>query len=117
MLGRSQLLESLVWLTPFLCVKKREKREKRREKMREKMKREDERENEQRKRVNEMKEKTIFSKKKKSLRSLKPARWVSQKMFRKNPFRTNYSSIFLRKFRILPFFNYLHDSNSIFRVG
>ena len=28
--------------------------------------------------------------------------------------RTNYSSIFLKKFRIWPFFNYLHDSNSIF---
>ena len=35
--GRSQLVESLVWLTPFLCVKRKEKREKE--------EREDEREN------------------------------------------------------------------------
>ena len=33
--GRSSLMESLVWLTPFLCVKRREKK-----------KRKDERENE-----------------------------------------------------------------------
>ena len=33
---------------------------------------------------------------------------------KKNPRRTIYSSIFLRKFRIWPFLNYLHDSNSIF---
>ena len=33
---------------------------------------------------------------------------------KKNPRRTNYSSIFLKKFRIWPFWNYLHDSNSIF---
>ena len=39
------------------------------------------------------------------------------KMFRKNPRRTNYSSIFLQKFRIWPFLNYLHDSNSIFRAA
>ena len=31
------------------------------------------------------------------------------KMFRKkNPFRTNYSSIFLQKFRILPFFSFIY---------
>ena len=41
--GRSSLMESLVWLIPFLCVKRREK--KKREDVREK-KREDERENE-----------------------------------------------------------------------
>ena len=41
--GRSSLMESLVWLFPFLCVKRREK--KKREDEREK-KREDERENE-----------------------------------------------------------------------
>ena len=35
---------------------------------------------------------------------------------KKNPFRTNYSSIFLRKIRIWPFFSNLRDSNSIFRV-
>ena len=36
-------------------------------------------------------------------------------MFRKKiPFQTNYSSSFLQKFRIWPFLNYLHDSNSIF---
>ena len=41
--GRSQLVESIVWLIQFLCVKRREER---REKMKEKMKekREDERE-------------------------------------------------------------------------
>ena len=38
--GRSSLMVSLVWLIPFLCVKRREKREKEeREKMKEKMKR------------------------------------------------------------------------------
>ena len=48
--GRSSLMESLVWLFPFLCVKRREKKrederekkrqdEKRRGKMKEKMKR------------------------------------------------------------------------------
>ena len=37
----------------------------------------------------------------------------SAQMFQKNP--SDYSSFFVvRKFRILPFFNYLHDSNSIF---
>ena len=44
--GCSSLMESLVWLTPFLCVKRRE--EKSEEKMKEK--REDERENEERER-------------------------------------------------------------------
>ena len=29
--GRSSLLESLVWLIPFLCVKREERREKREE--------------------------------------------------------------------------------------
>ena len=41
--GRSSLMESFVWLFPFLCVKRREK--KKREDEREK-EREDERENE-----------------------------------------------------------------------
>ena len=36
--GRASLMESLVWLIPFLCVKRREKRAKRREKMKEKIK-------------------------------------------------------------------------------
>ena len=31
--GRSQLVESFVWFIPFLCVKRREKREERRDKM------------------------------------------------------------------------------------
>ena len=44
--GRSQLVESFVWLIPFLCVK-RKRRERMKEKRREK-KREDERENEER---------------------------------------------------------------------
>ena len=47
--GRSSLMESLVWLIPFLCVKRREKRrEKMKEKRREKMKGKNERENEER---------------------------------------------------------------------
>ena len=37
--GRSSLMESLVWLIPFLCVKRKEKEE-RRSKTRDKMKRE-----------------------------------------------------------------------------
>ena len=41
---------------------------------------------------------------------------LAQHVSKKNPFRTNYSSIFLQKFRISPFFYYLHDSNSIFRA-
>ena len=39
---------------------------------------------------------------------------LAQNVSKKNPFRMNYSFIFLQKFRIWPFFNYLHDSNSIF---
>ena len=43
MLGRSSLMESLVWLIPFLCVKRRDKMKKKRE---DEM--ENERENEER---------------------------------------------------------------------
>ena len=39
---------------------------------------------------------------------------LAQNVSKKNPRWTNYSSIFLQKLRIWPFFNYLHDSNSIF---
>ena len=39
---------------------------------------------------------------------------LAQNVSKKNPRRTNYSPFFLRKCRIWPFFNYLHDSNSIF---
>ena len=59
--GRSSLMESLVWLTSFLCVKRREKREKeerkRREKMKEKMREKiiDEKEEAREKRRDEMK--------------------------------------------------------------
>ena len=45
--GRSSLMESLVWLIPFLFVKRREKEEDEREKKRED-ERENERENEER---------------------------------------------------------------------
>ena len=37
-------------------------------------------------------------------KTLKPARWISPKCFEKNLRRTNYSSIFLRTFRIWPCF-------------
>ena len=57
----------------------------------------------------------IFFKKKFSGPSNPPDE-LAQNVSKKNPFRTNYSSIFLKKFRIWPFFIYLHDSNSIFRA-
>ena len=41
---------------------------------------------------------------KKCFWTLKSARWISPTCFEKNPSRTNYSSIFLRKFRIWPCF-------------
>ena len=43
----------------------------------------------------------------------------AQNVSKKKTFRTNCYSIFLRRFRIRPFFfsNYLHDSNSVFRAG
>ena len=61
-----------------------------------------------------MKEKMIFSKKCFTKRAqMKP------KMFRKkNPLGTNISSIFLLKVQNLTvFFNYLVETNSIFRAG
>ena len=39
---------------------------------------------------------------------------LAQNVSKKNPHRTNYSSIFLRKCRFWPFLNYLHDMNSFF---
>ena len=36
---------------------------------------------------------------------------------KKNPFRTNYSSIFFESSESDRVFNYLHDSNSILRAG
>ena len=43
---------------------------------------------------------------------------LAQNVSKQNPFRTNYSSIFSSKVQNLTvLFNYLHDSNSIFRVG
>ena len=80
--------------------------EKKKDKWRDKMKKEredeseNERENEER---SEMKEKCDFPK---CLGTFKPARWISPKCFEKNPFRTNYSSIVLRKFRIRPCFQF-----------
>ena len=57
----------------------------------------------------------IFFKKNVS-RPSNPPDELAQNVSKKNPRRTNYSSIFLQKFRIWPFFNYLHYSNSIFRA-
>ena len=39
---------------------------------------------------------------------------LAQNVSKKNPRRTNYSSIFPSKVRIWPFLNYLHDLNSFF---
>ena len=39
---------------------------------------------------------------------------LAQNVSKKNPFRTNYSSIFPSKVQNLAVLNYLHDSNSIF---
>ena len=41
--GRSSLVESLVWLTPFLCVKRKERREKKKRKDEREDEREDQR--------------------------------------------------------------------------
>ena len=75
-------------------TRKEETRWKRREKMKGKMKGKMKRDRDEKR--------WIFSKK--CLRTLKPARWISSTCFEKNPSRTNYSSIFLRKFRIWPCF-------------
>ena len=59
--GRSSLVESLVWLISFLRVKRREKREERREKREDKKReeaRQEKRQDEERER--EMKEKMFF---------------------------------------------------------
>ena len=65
--GRSSLVESFVWLIPFLCGKEEKKREDEREK-----KREDERENERENEEREMKRGDFFPKK--YFKTLKPAR-------------------------------------------
>ena len=52
-------------------------------------------------------EKTKFFPKK-CLRTLKPARSISPKCFEKNPFRTNYSSIFSSKVQNLTVFSIIH---------
>ena len=81
------------------------------EQRREKKKREDERENE---RENEEIEGFFLVFQHPQARQMN-----YPNMFRKNPFRTNYSSIFSfessESDRFF-FFNYLHDSNSIFRA-
>ena len=79
-------------------------KEKRRDRM--KKKREDEKEEKKR---GEQKQKNVS-------RPSNPPDELAQNVSKKNHRRTNYSSIFLQKFRIWPFFNYLHDSNSIFRA-
>ena len=86
-------------------MKKREKmKEKRRDKM--KKKREDESENEsenkERSRWKGMKEKIFFLKN--VWEPSNPPDELAENVSKKNPSRTNYSSIFLRKFRILPCF-------------
>ena len=85
----------------------REEEENREDKKREAA-RQEKRQDEER----EMEERFFFQKN--VSRPLNPPDELAQHVSKKNPFRTNYSSIFLRKFRIWPFFNYLHDSNSIF---
>ena len=81
-----------------------------------KRKREDERENEERDRDETKWKKKIFWKK--VSETPNPPDELAQNASKKNPFRMNYFFFFfLGKFRIWPFFNYLHDSNSIFRAG
>ena len=64
-----------------------------------------------------MKEKVFFFCKNVSEPSNPPDE-LAQNVSKKNPFRTNYSSIFSAKVQNLAvFFIYLHDSNSIFRAA
>ena len=109
--GRSSLMESLVWLIPFLCVKRREKKKRQK-------KREYERENE------ETKSREIEMKRGEQIQKhvsgpSKPPDELAQNVSKKkNPRRTNYSFFFFfessESDRV---FNYKHDSNSIFRAG
>ena len=64
-----------------------------------------------------MKEKMIlFSKK--CFKTLKPARWISPKCFEKKiPFGRNIPPFSSKVQNLTVFFNYLHDSNSMSRVG
>ena len=97
-------------------MKKREKmKEKRRDKMKKKREdeRENERENEERQR---WKKRGIFFVKNVSEHSNPPDK-LAQHVSNKIPLGRIIPPFFLRKFRIWPFFNYLHDSNSIFRIG
>ena len=60
----------------------------------------------------------FFLKKKNVSRPSNPPDELAQNVSKKNPFRTNYSSIFSAKVQNLAvFFIYLHDSNSIFRAA
>ena len=90
--------------------KKRERmKEKRREKMKGRMK--------EKMKRREKKEKMIFFKKNVSEPSNPPDE-LAQNVSKKNPRRTNYSSIFSAKVQNpAVFFIYLHDSNSIFRAA
>ena len=88
--GRSSLMESLVWLIPFLCVKRREKK-----------KREDEREKKREKMNGKMKEKKkrdegkmIFFQKMFQDPQTRQMNWLN--MFRKNPRRTNFPPFFCK---------------------
>ena len=101
-----------------------EKREdKQREEARQEKRQDEEREDEEKmkgrmkekmKRI-EKKEKMIFFKKKKNVsRPSNPPDELAQNVSKKIPVGRIIPPFFLQKFRIWPFFNYLHDSNSIF---
>ena len=105
--GRASLMELLVWLIPFLCVK-RKRRERMKEKRREKMKG---RMKEKMKRG--MKRGDFFFKKNVS-RPSNPPDEIAQNVLKKNPFQTNCSSFFCKSAESGRFFIYLHDSNSFF---
>ena len=95
-------------------IVRRGKREEGREKREERRSRDQEKRRDIEMKRNERRD--IFFKKNVS-RPSNPPDELPQNVSKKNPFRTNYSSIFLQKFRIWSFFIYLHDSNSIFRAG
>ena len=90
---------------------KEERREKTREDEREKGRQDEEkmkgRMKEKMKR-REKKEKMLFFFSKKCFKTLNPPDELTENVSKKNPRRTNYSSIFLYKFRILPFFSFMY---------
>ena len=97
--------------------KMKKKREDEREKKREKMKKKRDKMNEIMKRDKDERKSFFFFPKNVS-RPSNPPDELAQNVSKKNPFRTNYSSIFSAKVQNLAvFFIYLHDSNSIFRAA